>query len=127
VINLSPDKDAVFGEAYRVLRPGGRISVSDIVIDGELPRVIRSRLDAWAGCVAGALDEGDYLDRIRAAGFEAVEVISREYVKISADAGWDGVHALLSEAGLSPSDLDHKVASVKVRARKPDRPGDGES
>jgi hypothetical protein len=56
------------------------MSVSDIVVDGELPQAIRDRLDAWAGCVAGALDEADYLRKIRAAGFEAVEVLSRDYV-----------------------------------------------
>ena len=56
VINLSPDKDAVFREVFRVLRPGGRMNVSDIVVDGELPQPIRDSLDAWAGCVAGALD-----------------------------------------------------------------------
>ena len=78
VINLSPDKDAVFREAFRVLRPGGRLSVSDIVVDGDLPQSIRSQLDAWAGCVAGALDESVYLDKIRAAGFEQVEVLSRD-------------------------------------------------
>ena len=119
VINLSPDKDAVFGEAYRVLRPGGRMSVSDIVIHGELPQSLRDRLDAWAGCIAGALDESVYLSKIRAAGFEEVEVLSRDYVKIGETAGWEDVQALLSEAGLSPRDLDHKVASIKVKAHKP--------
>jgi arsenite methyltransferase len=119
VINLSPDKDAVFGEAYRVLQPGGRMSVSDIVVNGELPQSIRSRLDAWAGCVAGALDEADYLSKIRAAGFEEVEVLSRDYVKMGEAAEWDDAQALLSEAGLSPRDLDYKVASIKVKAHKP--------
>ncbi len=120
VINLSPDKDAVFGEAYRVLRPGGRMSVSDIVVQGDLPPSIRDRLDAWAGCVAGALDELDYLSKIRAAGFESVEVQSRDFVKISEFADWDGVREIVAAAGVAPHDLDSKVASIKVMAHKPD-------
>ena len=137
VINLSPDKDAVFREVFRVLRPGGRMNVSDIVVDGKLPQPIRDSLNAWAGCVAGALDESDYLSKIRAAGFEDVQVLSRDYSEIGEVAEWDDVQvlvagpdgkvaegedaqALLSEAGLSPHDLAHKVASVKVRARKPE-------
>jgi SAM-dependent methyltransferase len=131
VINLSPDKDAVFGEAYRVLRPGGRLSVSDIVVDGDLPAAIRRRLDAWAGCLAGALDESVYLNKIRAAGFERVEVLSRDVGAVDEGSGWDEVEvvvagddgqeakAFLAESDLSPADLAHKVASVKVSAYKP--------
>ena len=59
VINLSPDKDMVFREVFRVLRPGGRLSVSDIVVQGDLPQAIRDRLDAWAACVSGALEESE--------------------------------------------------------------------
>ncbi len=119
VVNLSPDKDAVFGEANRVLRPGGRMSISDIVIDGQLPESIRNRLDVWAGCVAGALDEPDYLNKIRAAGFEDVEVVSRDFAKISEFAEWEGVREIIAEAGVTPEDLDHTIASIKVKARKP--------
>ena len=136
VINLSPDKDAVFREVYRVLRPGGRMNVSDIAVDGELPQPIRDSLNAWAGCVAGALDESEYLSKIRAAGFEDLQVLSRDYSEIGEVAEWDDVQVLvagpdgkvpegeeaqvlLSEAGLSPHDLARSVASVKVRARKP--------
>jgi arsenite methyltransferase len=73
VVNLSPDKDAVFGEAFRVLKPGGRLCVSDIVTHGELPSGVRNSLAQWAGCVAGALEEEDYLNRIRSAGFVDLE------------------------------------------------------
>ena len=134
VINLSPDKDAVFHEAYRVLRPGGRISVSDIVVDGDLPPAIRESLNAWASCVAGALDESVYLDKIRDAGFEDVAVASRDTAdseQTAAEAqvlvvGPDGQVAdgeqaedLLSECGVSTQDLAGKVASIRVQARKP--------
>jgi arsenite methyltransferase len=130
VINLSPDKDAVFAEAFRVLRPGGRMSISDIVIDGDLPAAIRGRLDAWAGCIAGALDESDYLGKMLAAGFTEVEVASRDYAQISSAPGFEEERAALLSAGLSVHDLDHKVASVKIRARKPEAaccPGAGSS
>jgi arsenite methyltransferase len=135
VINLSPDKDAVFGEACRVLRPGGRMMISDVVVDGELPPPIRERLDAWAGCIAGALDESVYLDKIRAAGFERVEVAWRssppadqvveetgvQLVVVGQDGpiGDHDAKERLAEAGLSINDLAHKVASIGVVAYKP--------
>lgn len=78
VINLSPDKDRVFREAYRVLKPGGRITVSDIVTDGPLPEEIRDNPDQWAACIAGALDQRDYIDKISNAGFQNVKVLSRK-------------------------------------------------
>jgi SAM-dependent methyltransferase len=133
VINLSPDKDAVFGEAFRVLRPGGRMMVSDMVVDGELPPAIRSRLDAWVGCIAGALDESVYLDKIRAAGFERVEIVSRD--TMPSDQALEAeelqlvmvedkeAKVVLAEAGVSLSDLAQKVASIKVKAYRPLRTG----
>jgi SAM-dependent methyltransferase len=78
VINLSPNKDAVFSEAFRVLRPGGRLVVSDMVADGELPAEIRENPDRWAACIGGALPEEDYLAAIRGAGFASIEVLSHE-------------------------------------------------
>jgi SAM-dependent methyltransferase len=94
VINLSPDKDKVFSEAFRVLKPGGRLLISDIVTHGELPSEIRENLEMWAACVAGALDEKDYLQKIRNAGFKEVEVIAK-------------------------NDFMGMVSSIKVRAYKP--------
>jgi ubiquinone/menaquinone biosynthesis C-methylase UbiE len=135
VINLSPDKDAVFSEVYRVLKPGGRMSVSDIVVDGQLPQAIRQNLESWAACVAGALDERDYLGKIERAGFEKVEVLSRDYSEIDEAAEWEDVQAMvvgadseaaseqdgqavLAKGRLSPHEVAHTVASIKVRALK---------
>jgi len=74
VINLAPDKDKVFREAYRVLRAGGKLSVSDMVTDRKASKEMRDNLDAWAGCVSGALEQGDYLNKIREAGFVDLQV-----------------------------------------------------
>jgi len=94
VINLSPDKDKVFSEAFRALKPRGRMLISDIVTQGEIPSEIRENLEMWAACVAGALDEKNYLQKIRNAGFKEVEVIAK-------------------------SDFMGIVSSIKVRAFKP--------
>lgn len=75
VVNLSTDKEKVFREAYRVLKPGGRILISDIVTEGELPEDVRKSLEDWAGCVAGALEKTQYLDTIKRVGFKNVKVV----------------------------------------------------
>src|SRR6185437_4974855 len=74
VINLSADKDAVLAEAFRVLRPGGRFAVSDVVVRGEVPAELRRSVELWIGCVAGALEESEYRAKLAGAGFEKVEV-----------------------------------------------------
>jgi ubiquinone/menaquinone biosynthesis C-methylase UbiE len=74
VINLSADKDRVFGEAYRVLRPGGRLAVSDVVTRGEIPNDIRKSVLLWVGCIAGALEETEYVSKLASAGFEHISV-----------------------------------------------------
>jgi SAM-dependent methyltransferase len=80
VINLSADKDRVLAEAFRVLKPGGRFAVSDVVIRGTLPAAVRRSMEQWVGCVAGALDEADYRARLAAAGFADVDVeVTRAY------------------------------------------------
>jgi arsenite methyltransferase len=104
VVNLSPNKDGVFKEAYRVLRPGGRLCVSDIVTRGELPEAVRNDLTQWAGCVAGALDEQDYLGRIGAAGFVDLE---------KQDVALDPNKEEAARAVGAP------IASITVKAYKP--------
>ncbi|MCK9519787.1 MAG: arsenite methyltransferase [Dehalococcoidia bacterium] len=79
VINLSPDKDQVFREAFRVLKPGGRLQVSDIVWTRDVPEDVKGDMERWAGCIAGALPEGEYLAKIRGAGFVDVTSDAREY------------------------------------------------
>jgi SAM-dependent methyltransferase len=126
VINLSLDKDAVFAEAFRVLKPGGRVSVSDIVTNGELPEAVRGGVMAWAGCVAGALDEEDYLDKMRAAGLTDVAVTQRVYINPDGFLDTPHVQEVLNKmdppvsAEWLQSQLDHKIASVTVTARKPE-------
>jgi arsenite methyltransferase len=111
VINLSADKDAVLSEANRVLRPGGWFAVSDIVIQGELTAELRSDMDAWAGCVAGALEEQDYLRHLSAAGFvdASVEVTrTHDLAEIGCCAG------------SGESEGNGNVVSAFIRARKPE-------
>jgi ubiquinone/menaquinone biosynthesis C-methylase UbiE len=124
VINLSPDKDKVFSEAYRVLRPGGRLAVSDIVTYGPLPEVVRSNMEAWAGCVAGALEETVYLDKMRQAGFAEVEVTARNFAEVEQWAELDEAQEIVQVLDESvvdefKSQLGGKIASIKVVARKP--------
>ena len=107
VINLSPDKHQVFREALRVLKPGGRLLISDLVLTRPLPENVRSSVSAYVGCVAGALLESDYLDHMRKAGFGDVEVVHRNAYTVG-DESLDPVY----REGVSA------VVSVKVRARK---------
>ena len=117
VINLSPDKDQVLKEAFRVLRPGGRLAVSDIVVRGSLPQEIRHSMELWAGCVAGALEEKLYLTKLQQTGFEQVS-IEPTRIYSSADA-----REFLIGAGLNvetvAEEIDGKFMSGFIRAVKP--------
>ena len=117
VINLSPDKDKVLAEAFRVLKLGGRFAVSDIVIRGEMPTEIRRSIELWAGCVAGALEEGQYKAKLEAAGFERVSIEpTRIYTAADARELFDGTGIDLD--AITPV-VDGKFISGFVRASKP--------
>jgi SAM-dependent methyltransferase len=124
VINLAPDKAVVFREAARVLKPGGRMVVSDIILDRELPAVVRDDVEAYVGCIAGAMQRGAYFDAIAAAGFERVEILrDLDYIAaLGEDALPDGLMTKMREHGLRPEDLAGTVRSVTYRAvRRPRR------
>lgn len=119
VINLSADKDRVLAEAFRVLRPGGRFAVSDVVVRGEVPAAIRRSVELWIGCVAGALEEQEYREKLAKAGFEAIDVEPTRVYKV------EDAREFLARAGLDAETIapqvDGKFMSAFVRARKPAR------
>ena len=119
VINLSADKGQVLREGYRVLVPGGRFAVSDIVFQGHIPPAIRADLEAWAGCIAGALEEETYRNLLQEAGFTGIEVeVTRRYsLDDIAESGARASLAALSES--ERAEVDGKFVSAFIRARKP--------
>lgn len=117
VINLSADKDRVMAEAFRVLRPGGRFAVSDIVVRGSVPTEVQRSVELWMGCLAGALEDSDYRARLEKAGFENVEIEpTRVYTA-------DDARRVLEGSGLNVESIapmvDGKFVSAFIRARKP--------
>jgi SAM-dependent methyltransferase len=119
VINLSADKDRVFREALRVLKPGGRLAVSDVVTRGEMPAEIRHSVLLWVGCVAGALEENEYRKKLASAGFEKVEIEPTRIYRI------EDAREFLSgrniDVNVIAPQVDGKVMSAFVRAVKPQR------
>lgn len=117
VINLSADKDRVLREAFRVLKPGGRFAVSDVVVRGEVPAAIRKSMELWIGCIAGALSEADYRDKLAAAGFTGVDIeVTRVYRA-------EDARTFLSSAGFDAArvadEVDGRIVSTFIRATKP--------
>ncbi len=117
VINLSADKDRVLREAFRVLKPGGRFAVSDVVVRGSVPEAVRKSMLLWVGCIAGALEENEYMAKLRAAGFEEVSAEpTREY-------NVEDARQFLTEAGVDVDaiapEVNNKFFSAFIRANKP--------
>jgi arsenite methyltransferase len=121
VINLSGDKDQVLREAFRVLKPGGRFAVSDVVVRGNVPAEIKKNLELWVGCVAGALSEDEYVDKLTGAGFEKIEVEATRVYCI------EDARTFLSGQGVDldalAQEVEGKFISAFVRASKPERAG----
>jgi SAM-dependent methyltransferase len=117
VINLSGDKDRVLKEAFRVLKPGGRFAVSDVVVRGEVPAAIRKSMELWTGCIAGALAEAEYRKKLASVGFTGIDVeVTRVY-------GLDDARAFLAAEGFDvdalAKEIDGKFVSAFIRATKP--------
>jgi SAM-dependent methyltransferase len=122
VINLSPDKPKVFSEAFRALKPGGRLMVSDLVLLKALPRAILESAEAYVGCIGGAAAKEDYLSAIKAAGFKDVAVVGEKAVSVGLLANDPSAQAVAKSLAITPEmirDLEGAVASVQVSAVKP--------
>jgi ubiquinone/menaquinone biosynthesis C-methylase UbiE len=119
VINLSADKDRVLREAFRVLKPGGRFAVSDVVTRGEIAPEVRQSVLLWVGCIAGALEENEYRGKLSAAGFEQVEIEPTRIYRV------EDAREFLSSSGIDvdaiAAQVDEKFMSAFVRAVKPKR------
>ncbi len=117
VINLSADKDKVLAEAFRVLRPGGRFAVSDIVVRGDVPAEIRKSIELWVGCVAGALQDSEYTSKLSAAGFEQITIEPTRIYKV------DDARQFLTAQGIDAdaiaTQVEGKFISAFIRASKP--------
>ena len=117
VINLSADKDKVLVEAFRVLRPGGRFAVSDVVVRGDVPMNIRKNIELWVGCVAGALKDSEYTSKLIAAGFEDVTIEPTRVYKVEDARQFLGAQGI--DADSIASEVEGKFMSAFIRAKKP--------
>ncbi len=119
VINLAADKGRVLREAYRVLKPAGRFAVSDVVLQGQVSEALRTGMEAWAGCVAGDLEEETYRCLLTEAGFEAIEIEVTHHYSVQDLSDWGEENPLSSLSEAERAEIDGKLVSAFVRARKP--------
>jgi arsenite methyltransferase len=122
VINLAPEKDRVFREAFRVLKPGGRVMISDIVLEKELPEFIMNSIEAYVGCIAGAVTRTEYLAVLKAAGFKDVKVVDETTFPLDCVVSDPNAKAMIESLKVSPEtikDIAASIMSVKVQAKKP--------
>jgi SAM-dependent methyltransferase len=117
VINLSADKDRVLGEAFRVLKPGGRFAVSDVVVRGEVPAEVRRNVELWVGCIAGALEESEYAGKLARAGFVDIDLEPTRVYNIEDAREFLAAEGIDVDA-VAPA-VDGKFMSAFIRARKP--------
>lgn len=122
VINLSPDKKRVFREAFRVLKPGGRLMISDIVLEKELPDLIKDSVAAYVGCLSGAARKDEYIEAIKEAGFREVKIVDETSFPIEGMVNDPTAKAIINELNLpieKIKDATNSVVSIKVQGRKP--------
>lgn len=121
VINLSPDKSKVFTEAFRVLKPGGKLAVSDIVTDGPLPEAIKKSLSAWAGCVAGAVEADEYIGMMKSVGFTDISIVPVYFDQETVDSAISDMKDVVELKTISRDDVSKAVYSAKITAYKPSK------
>ncbi len=119
VINLAPDKTKVLNEVFRVLKPGGKLAVSDVVTDGPLPDEIKSSLSAWAGCVAGALDVQDYKGILSGVGFTDISLTPSYFDEATIDEAIQEMGEAVQLEGIPREQVSKTVFSARITARKP--------
>lgn len=119
VINLAPDKSKVFAESFRVLKPGGKLAVSDIVTDGPLPDSIKKSLSAWAGCVAGAVEAKEYMEMMKLAGFTDISIVPVFFDKGTVDSAINEMKDVIELKTVSREAVYQSVYSAKITACKP--------